>query len=94
MDKEFNLKEWTYDLICILERRCISYHINHIDYLDSLYFRIDNTGIDIMIMDTILDYHIQIENLWHAYDEDKFIYLKDLKELDDWLETQKWGRKH
>jgi len=91
MNDEFNLKEWTYDLICILERRGIEYYIQYC-IGDTLWFSIDNTGVEMTISDTFEA--IQIHNKWYGYGEDEFMYLKNLKELDEWLETQKWGHKH
>ena len=85
-----NIKEATYDIICILEQRGVQYLIDYI--CGDIYLVIDNTGYVMRIVDTLKQ--VQVRNDYVSFGEEEYIYFKTLTELDKWIESQPWGHKH
>lgn len=90
MDNNFNVKEVTYDLICVLESRDVEYYVDLV--CGDLYLSIPNTGIEIKA--SKMYSKISVHNSWVTFGEEEFMYFDTVNEFDRWVESQVWGHKH
>ena len=92
MSKMTNIKEATYDVICILQERDVEYLIDYI--CGDIYITIDNTGYSIRATKFRDKVRLQVSNHYASFGEDEHTYYEDLTEFDKWIEAQPWGHKH